>query len=280
MKMRRFQSVQGTIKRGNQSVIRGRLAEKATHRQQVILGNHDWMGNWCLDKEAWVIAGDGTLFGFQFEKLRERKDAVFICINDSILDVPFADLWCFLDPGVQKRLQIDVQNVEHRTLCGHRAQMTAGGKVTALHTVQKYNPWPSDQLAGVSTSTHLGICAALWGNARIVRVLGASSNHLDESQIEPFLAYARANSDWYNVTPEREQLLREHVRKNNVLQHYYGIDRYESHPRIDKGGKAKLKSTFYSMNASYKIFGSQADRIAIHSFMSRNVGLRQETKLP
>lgn len=245
-----------------QPILGRRIGNGVLGINEANIGNYDWLGGWCQGKEAWIVGGDGTLCGFRFELLKDRPNSVVIAVNNSIREVPFADMLVFLDPGTKQTCGMgDLRKQHFKVLAAHTGCMTPGGNVSVMKAVSGgFVEWPSHgKIFSPKTSAHLGMSAAIWGGASKINLIGISANQFLPELMPRYLSYTSENP-WYNVTPELLKRMAFCMEKYGRIQHYYGLTRQQT--------RAQDKNAFYPMAKSYAQFRAHRDKIVSYSFMS------------
>lgn len=230
-------------------------------------GNYDWIPGWCEGKEVFIIGGDGSLIGFNFEMLNARQNSAVICVNNSIIDCPFADAMVFLDPSTKQSSQIrDMTDTPFRIICNTNCGLDPVGNVTTLQPTTRLTEHPRDGVFSPITSAHMAMTLAIWGRASKIRLLGIGCNQFSREMLPRYIEYVTDNL-WYKDQENTIEKLKNHFSRFDILQHYYGLDRRET--------RKNDKSAYFHMVKSFSIYNEYADKIVSHNFMSRVRNFRQ-----
>lgn len=223
--------------------------------------NYDWIPGWCAGKEVFILGGDGSLFGFEFGMLKDRKNSAVVCVNNSIADAPFADAMTFLDPSTKRTCGIEnLSEQKFRVVCGTNGNMDPRGNVTVLQPVTRLTDHPSEGIYSTITSSHMAMTLAIWGRASRIYLLGISSNQFGKSMLMDYEGYTRDNP-WYPNHEEDMLRLEQWFEKKVRLQHYYGMSRIET--------RAGDSSAYFHMAKSFSAYREHSQKIFVCNFMSR-----------
>lgn len=228
-------------------------------------GNYEFLSGWCKGKEAWVIGGDASLIGFNFDLLKDRPNTVVIAIN-RIHDVPWCDMFCALDSRMHPASGITNYYMDRYVVVSPQFGLEGRGNVAVCNPRGGLTPHPGPQIYSSVTSAHLGITAAIWGGASHIHVLGVSAAPFLNEHIDDYARYVTGNP-WYKDQTECIDKIRNFLNRNICLPHYWALkeeDRY----RIDA-------NCFKHMASAFDAYAKYSDKITIHNFLSRIDALPQ-----
>lgn len=236
-------------------VQRGKSPSRTGHGA----GNWEFLAGWCEGKEAWVIGGDASLIGFNFDLLRDRPNAVVIAVN-RIHDVPWCDMFTALDSRMNTASGITNYYTDRYVVVSPQFGLEGRGNVAVCNPRGALTASPGPQIFSSVTSAHLAITAAIWGRATHIHVLGVSSAPFLKEHIEQYEQYVTGNP-WYLDQARSIVRVKQYLDKNLCIPHYWALkedDRY----RIDP-------NCFKHMASGFDPYAKYSDKITIHNFLSR-----------
>lgn len=228
-------------------------------------GNWEFLVGWCQGKEAWVIGGDASLIGFNFDLLRDRPNAVVIAVN-RIHEVPWCDMFTALDSRMNPASGITNYYADRYVVVSPQFGLEGRGNVAVCNPRGALTDSPGPQIYSSVTSAHLAITAALWGRASHIHVLGVSAAPFIKEHIEDYERYVNWNP-WYTEQDRCIKHVKSYLGRNLCIPHHWSLNE-EDRYRIDP-------NCFKHMASSFDAYARYSDRITIHNFLSRIDAIQQ-----
>lgn len=109
-------------------------------------GNYDWLPNCWKGQDAWVVASGPSLLS-QFGNppdFSELKGKNLIVTNHVIIDIPFANINTYLDPGVLQKLGRDQYDKPYKVVTGKNCNLEPKGSVAIVRFNQRLSVNPAE----------------------------------------------------------------------------------------------------------------------------------------
>lgn len=222
-------------------------------------GNWEFLAGWCAGKEAWVIGGDASLIGFNFDLLRERPNAVVIAVN-RIHEVPWCDMMVALDSRMHMASGVTNYYTDRYVVVSPQFGLEGRGNVAVCNPRGGLTDSPGPTIYSSVTSAHLAMTAAIWGKASHIHVLGVSAAPFLKEHIDDYSKYVTGNP-WYKDQEYWIDRVKAFMGKNLCIPHFWALEE-EDRYRIDP-------NCFKHMASGFDPYAKYSDRITIHNFLSR-----------
>lgn len=224
-------------------------------------GNYECLNNIFAGRDLYIVGSGGSLYGFRFDRLRElqKAGAAVMAINNSIMDVPFADVMFSCDLATKKSASWndelfkgvrDWSNTSFHLVCTW-ADTSPGDNITVCNRTNNYDVRPNKDLyathSGVG-SLHVGI----WSGAGRIFLLGHDCARFHRSHVKAW-AESVIGSEWYDQNAVEDAIEYLQADNDRYLVHYFSRER--PHKRD------KPKGAYVSFHNAYGMFKRHADRI-------------------